>query len=70
MNIEEIKELYRAIPFQPFDIVLTDGSTVHVGHPDFMALSPRGRTLFVYESDGFRIIDIPLIVALKVHEAA
>lgn len=65
MRIEEIRKRYFAAPFRPFDIVLTRGRSVAVKHPEFMALSPKGRSVTVYEDDGALIIDVPLIVALK-----
>lgn len=68
MNIRELKDAYKAAPFQPFDIVLTNGRTVRVAHPEFMAFSPRGRTAVVYDEEGLERIDIPLIISLKVPE--
>jgi hypothetical protein len=65
MRIEEIRKRYFAAPFRPFDIVLTSGGSVAVKHPEFMAVSPKGRSVTVYEDDGALIIDVPLIVALK-----
>ena len=65
MKIDEIRGLYNAAPFRPFEIVLTNGRHVRVNHPEFMALSPSGRTVVVYESDGHLTIDVPLIIALK-----
>ncbi len=65
MNIQELRERYEAAPFVPFDIVLTNGRIVHVAHPDFVAFSPKGRSLVVYEDDGALIIDVPLVIALK-----
>ena len=68
MNIRELKDAYKAAPFQPFDIVLTNGRTVRVAHPEFMAFSPRGRTVVVYDEEGLERINIPLIISLKVPE--
>ena len=68
MNIRELKDAYKAAPFQPFDIVLTNGRTVRVAHPEFMAFSPRGRTVVVYDEEGLERIDIPLINSLKIPE--
>lgn len=65
MRIDEIRKRYFAAPFRPFDIVLTSGRSVAVEHPEFMALSPKGRSVTVYEEDGALTIDVPLIVALK-----
>jgi hypothetical protein len=65
VKIDEIRERYEAAPFVPFEIVLTNGRTVHVAHPEFVAFSPKGRSVVVYEADGALIIDVPLIIALK-----
>jgi hypothetical protein len=68
MQINEIRKLYQAAPFRPFDIVLTNGRSLRVDHPEFMALSPTGRTIVVFESDGHLTIDVPLIIAAKKFE--
>ena len=68
VKIDEIRKLYHAAPFKPFDLVLTNGRTVPVKHPEFMALSPSGRTVVVFEQDGHLAIDVPLIIATKTFE--
>jgi hypothetical protein len=68
VKIDEIRKLYNAAPFKPFEIVLTNGQHVPVEHPEFMALSPTGRTIVVFEPDGHLTIDVPLIIATKAFE--
>jgi hypothetical protein len=67
MNVKEVRELYSAAPFRPFEIVLTNGTTVYVGHPEFMMFSTGHRTVYVAdERDGAtKRIDVKLIVALN-----
>ena len=67
MDPNEIKALYNAAPFKPFEIVLTNGATVHVGHPEFMGFSPHYRTVWAYDirGGGAKRIDVKLIVALN-----
>jgi hypothetical protein len=65
VTFDEIKKLYYAAPFRPFEIVLTSGRQVRVEHPEFMALSPDEDTIVVYESDGHLTIDVPLVIAVK-----
>jgi hypothetical protein len=67
MNVSEIKELYRATPFQPFEFVLPNGSTIEVVHPEFMMFSPDYRTVHVADvrSGATKRIDVKLIVALN-----
>jgi hypothetical protein len=68
MRIDEIRKLYQTAPFKPFEIVLTNGRHVPVEHPEFMALSPTGQTIVVFESDGPLTIGVPLIIATKAFE--
>ena len=65
MTFGEIKKLYYATPFRPFEIVSTSGRQVRVNHPEFMALSPDEDAVVVYESDGHLTIDVPLVIAVK-----
>jgi hypothetical protein len=65
MTYREIHNLYSAAPFQPFQIVLTNGTRLLVDHPEFMAFSRDHRTVFVYEHNGgLQRLDIKLIIAL------
>jgi len=67
MQMKELQKVYKAQPFEPFVIHIADGRKVRVDHPDFMALSPAGRSTVVYDkSGGFEIIDVLLISSLKV----
>lgn len=67
MTIRDIRKLYEAHPFRPFDIYMADGRKVRVKHPEFMATAPAARTVVVYQADGsFDIIDLLLVTALKV----
>ena len=66
MNAKELRELYAAAPFQPFEIVLTNGPRVQVNHPEFMSFSQDYRTVHVHERDGTtRHLDIKLIIELS-----
>ena len=66
MNVQEIRDLYSAAPFEPFEMVLTNGATVRVDHPEFLFFSPDYRTVHVYETDGSgKRIDIKMVVALN-----
>jgi hypothetical protein len=67
MTIEQVKQLYNAAPFKPFVIYLADGRRIPVKHREFMAASPSGRTIVVYEEDdSFNIIDLLLVTSLEV----
>jgi hypothetical protein len=65
VRFDEIKKLYYAAPFRPFEIVLTNGRQVRVDHPEFMALSPDEDVVVVFEPDGHLTIDVPLVIAVK-----
>jgi len=68
MTIQELRKLYDAQPFRPFDMYLADGRKIPVKHPEFAALSPRGDTVVVYQTDGsFDIVDLFLITTLRVN---
>jgi hypothetical protein len=66
MNVEEIRELYSAAPFQPFEIVLTNGTRLLVDHPEFLAFSRDFRTVCLSKIDaGTQRVDVKLIVSLE-----
>ncbi len=63
---EQIRSLYKAIPFQAFRVHMADGRSVDIPHPDFMHLSPTGRRLIVARSDdSFEVVDILLVTSVK-----
>jgi hypothetical protein len=66
MTIDQLRKLHEARPFQAFDILLADGRTFAVGHPELLAQSPAGRTIAVGVPDGtIEIIDLLLVTSLK-----
>ena len=67
MTYKELHELYSVGQFRPFEIVLTNGSRVYVGHPEFMMFSIDHRTVYAAdERDGStRRIDVKLITELN-----
>ncbi len=66
MNTLALRNLYEAAPFEPFEIVLTNGAIVRVVHPEFLSFAPDEETIHVYEANGrARYIDVKLITALN-----
>ena len=66
MNVQDIRDLYSAAPFEPFEIVLPNGHAVRVDHSEFMSFSPDYRTVHVDEPNGSgKRIDVKMIVALN-----
>jgi len=51
---------------RPFKVITADGRTIQVPHPEFAAMSPSGRLLFVAtEGDNLETIDLLLVVSLQ-----
>jgi hypothetical protein len=72
VTIEKIRELCHAEPFRPFKLHFPDGRNIGVQHPDFIALSPTGRMVSVYQPNGSEsIIDLMLVsdVTIKMPRA-
>ena len=69
MTSEKLKDMLRAVPFQPFNIRIADGQSIRVDHPEFAVPSPSGRTVIVFEpgddDDHMRIIDLLLVTTLE-----
>ena len=55
----------------PFTIHVADGRSLHVPHPDFIAIIGAGRTVFVTspveQTPSYAKIDVPLITEIEVH---
>jgi hypothetical protein len=67
MSVNDLRELYSAEPFAPFEIVLTNGTAVSVVHPEFMMFSSDYGTVHVADvTDGStKQIDTEMIIALN-----
>ena len=64
-------ELFRATlhqqPFRPFTIRMADGRKFEVTHPDFIAQSPSGRTIIVFDSaENYSVLDLLVMTELEV----
>ena len=66
MTIEQLRQMRWAEPFQPFDIRLADGRSLPVNQPEFLCLTPAGRTFAVGVPDGtIVIVDLSLVTSLE-----
>ena len=66
MNVKEIRELYSAASFEPFELDLTNGARLLVDHPKFISLSRDYGTVHVHaRNGGTKRIDVKMIVALN-----
>ena len=71
MTTEQFKNALKAQPFRPFTIHMGDGRAFFVKHQDFIARSPRGRTVIVYGDDEIHsILDMLLVTELEIHAPA
>jgi hypothetical protein len=67
MTTEQFRTTLHLQPFRPFTIRMADGRTFQVAHPDFVALSPSGRTAIVFQPDeSYSIFDLLLMTELQV----
>lgn len=68
MTVEQLRRVHGTRPFQPYKLLLADGTTIPVPHPEFLLPHPTsGRTIAVAARDGtFHIIDLLLVAAIEV----
>lgn len=66
MTVDELKKARLSQPFRPFVIRTVGGTSLRVDHPEFVALSPGGRTIAVFstEDNAFEILDTLMIESL------
>ncbi len=65
MTVEQLRKMHQARPFQPFDIHLADGRSLPVDHPEFLAVTPPGRTIGIGLRDGtIEVVDLLLVTSL------
>jgi hypothetical protein len=67
MTVEQLRATHRAAPFRPFTIHMADGRSYQTPHPDFLFITPAGRTVIVaHPDDSFSIIDLLLVTEIEV----
>lgn len=67
MTTEQFKTTLHLQPFRAFTIRMADGRTFEVTHPDFVAQSPSGRTVIVFQPDeSYSVLDLLLMTELQV----
>jgi len=67
VTLNQFTQAVRRQPFQPFNLVLVDGRTFTVDHPEFVAIDRRGREVTFYAGDNTQhFIDAGLIAELVV----
>ena len=59
------------MPFRPFRVHMADGRSFPVPHPDFLSMSPTGRTVIIYpEDEEFSILDLLLMTEIEMTQTA
>ena len=56
MIADEIRELQRSSPWEPYTIQTSDGKALYVKHPDYCFITPGNETLYVYSTESDREI--------------
>ena len=65
MTIQQLRTAHHTAPFRPFTVHMADGRSFHVPHPDFLSMSPTGRTVIIYrENDEFSVLDLLLMTEI------
>jgi hypothetical protein len=70
MTTELFRTTLHQQPFRPFTIRMADGRAFGVAHPDFVAQSPSGRTVIIFQPDeSYGVLDLLLMSELEVQAA-
>ena len=65
INAEQIRSLYHAEPFRPFELITDSGHRVHVKSRNRLVISPTGRfVLVVGEADSIRQVNLDRVTAI------
>src|ERR1700676_3595709 len=71
MTSDVLKKAHQARPFQPFTIVMGDGTHYRVSHPEWMSMSQSGRIAIVHhDNDDYSILDLLLMTEVRVEPLA
>ena len=66
MTIEQLCKHYNSRPFVPSRIFIADGRHLDVKQPEFLAITPGGRTIIVVDSrHTAEPVDLLLVTSLK-----
>jgi hypothetical protein len=63
MDLNSVRDALKREPFVPFTLRLADGRTVPVGHPEFVAMSPR-IIIVTAEDSSWKVVEPLLIVSI------
>jgi hypothetical protein len=63
---EDIRQAMHRRPFLPFKIVMRGGQTHNVPDPDFIAISPIGKSAVILDAQGMQVLNVRLIAEIVV----
>ena len=70
MTPDQLRGVHRAVPFRPFTIRMADGRAFHIPHPDFLLITPAGRTVVAVDQNGVaHILDLLLMTEIETDTA-
>jgi hypothetical protein len=65
MTIQELHIHHQQRPFEPFRLLVADGRSYDVKHPERLASMRSGRMISVATDEGFVILDLLLVTGLE-----
>jgi hypothetical protein len=67
MTTDQLRTALGDQPFRPLALHLADGRNIIIRHREFAMLSPRGRTVVVYQpDDSMNVVDLLLVTDLEI----
>ncbi|MCL4787603.1 MAG: hypothetical protein KJ070_12545 [Verrucomicrobia bacterium] len=71
MNVERLRELMHATPFEPFCVLLPNGDKIRIPHTDHIWVHPDRRTVIVVAENGAtRLLNHQMILGVELDQAA
>jgi hypothetical protein len=62
---DQLREMLKPRPFQPFLIKLASGESFTVRHPENVSWHAKGPELAVHDDDGFHLVEMLLVEVLE-----
>ena len=70
MTIQQLRAAHHAAPFRPYNVHMANGRAFPIPHPDFLSMSPTGRTVIIYqENDDLSILDLLLMTEIEMTQS-
>jgi hypothetical protein len=67
MTMEQFRKAHQAQPFQPYTLHLASGRSIRVTSPEFVGMTPGGRTIMVATSEhAIEAIDLLLVETIEI----